>query len=452
MFNLITHLNVDKAAEIWMGSLLRGRRYLIVMASYVGKLPIYQKMQALGVKMVVMDGPGHWAKDYVQTGLFEDFIEIDPQNIDVALALPLIEAYPASFDAVITFEDYASRLTAGIAQALGCVGHPEEAVSLNKFEVRQKCLLAGLPSPRFALIQHTNDLKEAAIKVGFPAVLKPVQGASSCDVFHVAYFDDLATRHQMILQERQRKSDASAFNSSISDESRLAWQKGFTMVLEEYIDGDEYDIDCLLSCGEMVYASVTEEKPQPMMIETGARLPAVCSAQREGELIEMARRVLKLLGYTNGVFHVEAKYTSHGPRLIEVNPRMGGGPIYQMNKLVWGVDLVEQYLLTALNIPIQPVKPAPRTYLSSQILVAGYTGLIIRDDFLDHLHDHPDVVFCETYVRAGEHVEGPESHVPGWLGEIIVRGATREIADQRLASILEQLVIPMEPLLLAAVS
>jgi hypothetical protein len=33
------------------------------------------------------------------------------------------------------------------------------------------------------------------------------------------------------------------------------------------------------------------------------------------------------LGFRLGVFHVEAKYTSRGPRLIEVNARMGGGPV-----------------------------------------------------------------------------------------------------------------------------
>lgn len=33
------------------------------------------------------------------------------------------------------------------------------------------------------------------------------------------------------------------------------------------------------------------------------------------------------LGFQLGVFHVECKYTSRGPRLIEVNARMGGGPV-----------------------------------------------------------------------------------------------------------------------------
>jgi hypothetical protein len=37
--------------------------------------------------------------------------------------------------------------------------------------------------------------------------------------------------------------------------------------------------------------------------------------------------VLQLLGFKLGVFHVELKATSRGPRLIEVNARMGGGGV-----------------------------------------------------------------------------------------------------------------------------
>jgi len=55
-----------------------------------------------------------------------------------------------------------------------------------------------------------------------------------------------------------------------------------------------------------------------------------------------------------GVFHVELKYTARGPRLIEVNCRMGGGPVRLTNLLVWGVDLVEEHLLTTAGIPSRP--------------------------------------------------------------------------------------------------
>ncbi|MBK8030754.1 MAG: hypothetical protein IPK17_14895 [Chloroflexi bacterium] len=92
----------------------------------------------------------------------------------------------------------------------------------------------------------------------------------------------------------------------------------------------------------------------------------------------------------------------------------------------------------------------PQTYLSSVILVAPYTGIVTQDGFLDHLNHHPDVIFCKTYVSAGERIDGPEEHVPGWLGEIIVQGDTRAEADRRLNQIITGLEIPLKPLVASA--
>lgn len=64
-------------------------------------------------------------------------------------------------------------------------------------------------------------------------------------------------------------------------------------------------------------------------------------------------RNLQALGLTTGVFHVEAKYTSHGARLIEVNCRMGGGPVQLINRLVYGVDLVVEQLILRCVVFIQ---------------------------------------------------------------------------------------------------
>lgn len=84
------------------------------------------------------------------------------------------------------------------------------------------------------------------------------------------------------------------------------------------------------------------------------------------------------LGLERGVFHVELKATSRGPRLIEVNCRMGGGPVRDTNLLVWGVDLVEENLYAFAGIPVRPpVAAAPHKQLAeysinAQVGVAGW--------------------------------------------------------------------------------
>ena len=84
-----------------------------------------------------------------------------------------------------------------------------------------------------------------------------------------------------------------------------------------------------------------------------------------------------------GVFHVELKYTSRGPRLIEVNCRMGGGPVRNTNLLVWGVDLVEEHLLTCAGIPSRPpVAARPLMYIAEYSINAQKSGKMQHVDFL----------------------------------------------------------------------
>merc|ERR1712050_557785 len=91
--------------------------------------------------------------------------------------------------------------------------------------------------------------------------------------------------------------------------------------------------------------------------ETWAVTPSLLSREEQVELQKLAVGSVKALGFKDGVFHVECKYTSRGPQLIEVNARMGGGPVHATNLKVWNVDLVDETLLAAAGIPSRPDVP-----------------------------------------------------------------------------------------------
>jgi biotin carboxylase len=86
--------------------------------------------------------------------------------------------------------------------------------------------------------------------------------------------------------------------------------------------------------------------------------------------------------------------------LIEVNARIGGLGIYDLHRKVWGVDLVEQYLLTRLGIPIRPQKPSqPLNHLIASYLPSPYSGTVIHADFLKSIANHPMVVQVKPKVK-----------------------------------------------------
>lgn len=444
-------------------ALLRDRRFLIVMGSYPGKRPMYEHARELGVSMVVLDGPGHWSKQAVEEGLFERFIEVDlfPTETVAERAFAAIQETGLQFDGVATFEDNAGPLAALLANALGLPGHSPLSVgfSKNKIFTREVCLEAGIPTPRFFRIKSVQDLEAAAAHVGFPSVLKPISGCSSVATYFVDDLQTLRQRYDQTIAEAEGHLKTSGVHSD--DESELIWAQGFDMTLEGFLDGEEFDVDVLLSKGEAVYTGVTRdvmdpllsgseasadgERRQPYLREAGSQMPPAYPLEKQTEMIEFAKSVLRALEFMDGAFHVELKYTSEGPRLIEVNARIGGGPIYYFHCNVWGVDLVEQYLLTRLGVPIRPQKALqPLTCLLTSDMPSPRTGIITHADFLKPIEIHPQVVKTKVLVTAGQKVTGPDTGVPDWIGEIMVRGRTVEEASAVMDEILSQIEWPIE--------
>jgi len=433
-------------AEAQRLALLRGRRILIVMGSYPGKRPMYERARALGINLVVLDGPGHWTQSTVQEGLFERFIEVDllPQATLAERARQAVQGSGLTFDGVATFWELAGPLTAHLAQALGLVGHSPEAIAAtrNKIRTREVCAAAGIPSPRFACIKSCVDLASAARHVGFPAVLKPVSAVSSTAAYRVDDEQALYRRYTQTIHEISGRLKPNGIHSD--DLQELIWANNFDMTLEEYLDGEEFDVDCLLSEGELVYASVIYNLPQLYCMEVGTLTPAPFPAQQQAELVELTEQCLKALGFTTGAFHVEVKYTSVGPRLIEINARLGGGQNYRINQLVWGVDLVEQYLMTCLGLPIRPAKVAqPLVCIAECDVPCPTSGVIAHADFLDEIARDPRVLYCKASVQPGQRVTGPADGVPDWLGEVLVAGGTVEAASQALDELMGKVVLPI---------
>ena len=91
---------------------------------------------------------------------------------------------------------------------------------------------------------------------------------------------------------------------------------------------------------------------------------------------------------TRGVLHVEGKCTSKGPRIVEVNARLGGGRIHQVVEAVWGVDLIEAQLRSALGLP-QQLTPSrkPRCAVVNALVYAPATGRLTALPFTDVTSD-----------------------------------------------------------------
>lgn len=167
---------------------------------------------------------------------------------------------------------------------------------------------------------------------------------------------------------------------------------------------------------------------------------AACAPQ------ELGIASLRACGFTQGVFHVELKYTSRGPRLIEINARMGGGQVRETHRRVFGVDLVEETLFACVGIPCRPHKAdPPLCHLAYNYVNARRSGLVTDISAVRQLDAREDVVYARPLVAEGGQVVGPDEGMPTWVADIMVCKQDGEEALECVLALSDSLVVGVEP-------
>jgi biotin carboxylase len=442
---------------------LRGAVIVFITAGYSGKKFIFERAKELGVRAVVIDGPDSWSKTMQEEGMIERFIGLDMSDAESVFdrcltAMKKVRTDFGELDGVVSFSEMAMPLVSRLAEKLGLPGNSPSAVddARDKHATRARQFEAGLPSAKNFLIEDASQLEDASKAVGYPAVIKPIYGAASIGVVRVDTIEDLKTAYARVTKELAsarivagalEQGDADAPDDADGNSTATAGNAGswirMSIMMEEYLDGPEVDIDLVFSEGQAVYGAVCDNWPtvEPYFLETGSNSPSILPSYQQRELLDLGVKTVQALGFQSGVFHVEGKYTSHGPRLIEVNCRMGGGPVRTMNQLVWGVDLVEEQLLCAAGIPCRPpVASKPLSNIAEYSVNAMKSGILKDTEFLGkYTENDKDVLYARALAAAGSKVVGASDGLPTWVCELMVTKPTVDEAIEYVKQLEEEI-------------
>jgi hypothetical protein len=301
----------------------------------------------------------------------------------------------------LNMEDSTAIPVAEITTALGLEFHsPEVARRLSdKLLQRQALRSAGVPTPAFRevpaeLADLDIDLLER--QVGFPSVLKPRQGNGSRNVLLVRDRGNL--EHLLVTCGLQRQEPAG-------------------MILEEYLpraDGTVSRFDPIVSVesfvrdGRVHHFAVTGRLPfaEPLL-ETGLVLPSDLSPANTAEAERTATAAIAALGVRHGCLHTEVKFTPDGPRIIEVNGRVGGG-IPQLVQLANGeTSVLKLAMELALGIPDDLALPLRYRRIGWQRMIPPPVSADRIDNIvgLDRLKEIPGIDQVIVNRVAGEAVD-----------------------------------------------
>ncbi len=399
-----------------------GKRLLVVNTGSRKKRFTLRRLNDLGYELIILNKNVNWAKGYAAHWILADTTDHDA-------CLRAVNAFfkrrpELKPHGSLTFWDDDVVLAAKVTDELGLIGIPFDVArrARDKHLFREFCQQHDLPHPGYAMLDPDGDVVQAVKHLKFPLVIKPIFGSSSSYVIRV---DDAESLRETVAY----------INANISVEIEPALYAGTQIMAEEYIDGNEVDVDILLQNGKFKFWSISDNDAtrEPYFVETGQCIPSRLSQPQQDELVAMAEEMLERLGVENGCIHFEAKYGSRGPMPIEINLRMGGDEVYDFIRIAWGVDFVENAAKIATGEYLSPIhKPeTPKKFVSGQYFLPPYSGVLASLSLPEKV-EHGEIAF---FKRVGDAVLAPPQGYE-YLGWAYATADTLGEAEERVERIM----------------
>ena len=366
--------------------------------------------------------------------LAAEVVVAETNDDDALLAAARGVAARRRIDGVLTTCDYYLPAVALVAGDLGLPGAPADVLrtATRKHLVRQALAAAGVPDVPFAVAATWDQAHKAAADLGYPLVVKPVDMNSGTGVRKVVDEAGLAVAF----------AEATAPERNTRDQplERLA-------LLERVLEGPEYSVESVTRDGVTRVLGITAKSvAEPGaeagsgFVESGHLVPAARAPAERAAVERHVVTVLDAVGLSHGISHTEVRLTASGPRLIELNPRQGGGYIFELVRLVTGFNPLQ--VLVDLALGRDPV-PGPAVAASAAVtfLLPAHDGVVHEVRGAERLADDDRVLSHETpsagrVVRPGDNNER--------IGHVLVADPTGQEAKawaDALAASLDVVVV-----------
>lgn len=337
-------------------------------------------------------------------------------NIDGLDGDALLKELSAPYepDGIVTYLDANMTLFAEVAEALHRPFHsPATARSLTDKALQRRALReAGLPTPACVEIgpdETSDDLIPKTGSLSWPAVLKPRSAQGSRYTFFVRDRDHLtellgalgATRPAMVLEEYLADDPARADDSY----------------------ADYVSVESIVAHGDVSHLALTGRFPMAENFrETGFFIPAALNAGDQRDALDLATAAIAALGVSTGCLHTEIKFTPEGPRVIEVNGRVGGGVPEMLDRASASqIRLIELTLRLALGESIHVDGPVATERIGYRFFLQppDVSATVAAIDGIDVVSGHPGVDTITVHQGPGADLDwrdGTRNHIVAVVG------------------------------------
>ena len=266
-------------------------------------------------------------------------------------------------------------LAARIREAVGLPGMTVEQTLPFRDKEHMKRVLdaAGIRTPWHVSATSVAAIWDAAEKIGFPLIVKPIAGAGSADTYRV----DSAEQLGDVLPMLRHVPEVS---------------------VEEFVDGEELTFDTICANGNILFEHVLWYRPRPLQMRQHEWVSPVSISLRDIDVDfvsggrAMGRDVLAALGFHSGFTHMEWYRKADGEVVFgEIGARPPGARVVDLMNFATDGDTYVGWAQAVVHGHMQPLE---RRYNAGAIFKrARGSGRISGSEGLDVL-----------LAKYGEHV------------------------------------------------
>ncbi|WP_297647013.1 ATP-grasp domain-containing protein [uncultured Treponema sp.] len=205
-----------------------------------------------------------------------------------------------------------------------------------------------------------------------------------------------------------------------------------SVLVEEFIEGQEYSIESLHYNGRTEVIQFTEKKTAefPYNVELGHKQPANLTENQKKEIRSVISRIAEALKFDNCPSHTELKINDRGIFVIETSPRLGGDYITStLVPLSTGINMENQLLNIALGESVD-VNSGRKAKASAVCFFYLPEGTITRiDNKINEVRNWRNVVSFDFKLKEGDSVNKITSSLNRY-GQFIIQADSREELDR----------------------
>ncbi len=380
---------------------------LLVIGGGILQLKTFEVCEKLGLKTILVDGD----KNCYCASHADFFVECSTKEPELIVKgiKKLTEFYKGLFKIVGVYTqgcdvEYTVAYVANKLK-LPSIGVPQAFFCNNKIAMRTLFDKCKIPQPKFC-INGIRGLK-------LPVIVKP---SDNCASRGVTIIRNIAYLSKAIENARTYSSDRK-------------------VLVEEFIEGEEYSIDTVLYKGVMYNCGISDrvfEKKNTFAVQNGSITPSALPVDIQDEMFQLMYKCAKAIGVTWGAFKGDIIVDGQGRMYpLEVTARLSGGFDSQYRKPVsYGYNLIKATIDMAIGNPLNVGDVTPQTLRYSKTFsILPKPGRLVKILGEAKARKLEGVVEIFIVKKVGDYIKG-YTNCADRICHIIICGTTKEELDR----------------------